>query len=120
MQTYEYVCDDCGHKFDELQSFSEEPLKQCPECHKNTLRRLFGSGAGFIFKGAGFYQTDYRSDSYKSAAQKESEAAKPAASDGKSSSTETSSSANASNGAKDNSAAKSEQKKFQVRDVSNR
>src|SRR5271163_1702862 len=86
MPTYEYVCEACGHKFDEIQSFSEAPLKKCPECKKNKLRRLFGSGAGIIFKGSGFYETDYRSDSYKNAAQKESEATKPAAADTKSSS----------------------------------
>src|SRR3989442_186380 len=86
MPTYEYVCEACGHQFDEIQSFKDEPLKKCPACKKKKLRRLFGTGAGIIFKGSGFYQTDYRSDSYKNAANKESEGAKPAAADAKSSS----------------------------------
>jgi putative FmdB family regulatory protein len=78
MPTYEYVCDACGHQFDELQGFSEEPLKKCPQCKKNKLRRLFGTGAAVLFKGSGFYQTDYRSESYKAGEKKESEASKPA------------------------------------------
>lgn len=68
MPTYEYHCDACDHHFDEFQYMSEEPLKRCPECKKSKLRRIFGAGAAIIFKGSGFYQTDYRSDSYKSAA----------------------------------------------------
>jgi putative FmdB family regulatory protein len=68
MPTYEYECRACQHRFEELQSFSEAPLKKCPACKKNKLQRLLGAGAAIIFKGAGFYQTDYRSDSYKSAA----------------------------------------------------
>ena len=68
MPTYDYVCDGCGHKFEEMQSFSADPLKTCPACHKDTLRRLFGTGAALLFKGGGFYETDYRSDSYKEAA----------------------------------------------------
>ena len=65
MPTYEYVCDACGHAFDEFQSFNDAPLKKCPQCKKAKLRRLFGTGAAVIFKGSGFYQTDYRSESYK-------------------------------------------------------
>jgi putative FmdB family regulatory protein len=68
MPTYDYACDACGHTFEEFQSFSEAPLKKCPECKKNKLRRLIGTGAAILFKGSGFYQTDYRSESYKSAA----------------------------------------------------
>src|ERR1700694_3539934 len=68
MPTYEYECKACKHHFDELQSFREAPLKKCPKCKKKKLQRLLGAGAAIIFKGAGFYQTDYRSDSYKSAA----------------------------------------------------
>lgn len=79
MPTYEYVCDGCTHQFDELQSFSDPPLTKCPKCGKKKLRRLFGTGAAVLFKGSGFYQTDYRSESYKSGEKKESEAAKPAA-----------------------------------------
>lgn len=79
MPTYEYHCDNCEHHFDEFQSMSDKPLKKCPQCGKPKLRRLFGAGAGIIFKGSGFYQTDYRSASYQSAAKAEQEAAKPAA-----------------------------------------
>src|SRR2546426_1556234 len=56
---------------------SEEPLKKCPKCGKKKLRRVFGGGAAIIFKGSGFYQTDYRSESYKAAAKAEQEATKP-------------------------------------------
>ena len=68
MPTYEYQCNACGHRFDELQSFSEPLLKKCPKCKKKKLQRLIGAGAAILFKGSGFYQTDYRSESYKSAA----------------------------------------------------
>lgn len=78
MPTYDYVCDACKHAFEEFQSFSEEPLKKCPECGKKKLRRLFGTGAAVLFKGSGFYETDYRSESYKSAAKADQESAKPA------------------------------------------
>src|SRR5712692_4177808 len=81
MPTYEYQCDACEHNFDEFQSFSEKPLKKCPKCGKSRLRRLFGAGAAVIFKGSGFYQTDYRSESYKSAAKADQEATKPPAAD---------------------------------------
>lgn len=68
MPTYEYVCDACEHTFEEFQSITAKSLRKCPACGKNKLRRLIGTGAGVIFKGSGFYETDYRSDSYKSAA----------------------------------------------------
>ena len=79
MPTYEYECDACKHNFDEFQSMSDERLTKCPKCGKKKLRRAFGTGAAVIFKGSGFYQTDYRSESYKSAAKADQEAAKPAA-----------------------------------------
>jgi putative FmdB family regulatory protein len=85
MPTYEYVCEGCGHEFEELQSFKDQPLKVCPKCHEERLRRLFGTGAAILFKGSGFYETDYRSESYKKAAKAEQEASKgPSASNGKS------------------------------------
>ena len=71
MPTYEYQCDACEHNFDEFQSMSEEALKKCPKCGKKKLRRVFGGGAAILFKGSGFYQTDYRSESYKQAAKAE-------------------------------------------------
>lgn len=67
MPTYEYRCRKCGHQFEQLQSITDEPLKTCPECD-GEVERLIGGGAGLIFKGSGFYITDYRSDSYKKAA----------------------------------------------------
>lgn len=72
MPTYDYECKGCGHKFEHFQSITSEPLKKCPECNKNTLKRLIGTGAGIIFKGSGFYATDYRSDSYKAGAKADS------------------------------------------------
>ena len=72
MPTYDYICDACGHVWEEFQSITAEPTKKCPECKKKKARRRIGSGAGIIFKGAGFYQTDYRSDSYKKAADADS------------------------------------------------
>lgn len=74
MPTYDYECDACHHKFELFQSITAEPEKKCPECGKRKLRRLIGAGAGFVFKGSGFYLTDYRSESYK----KRAEADKPA------------------------------------------
>jgi len=73
MPTYEYHCDGCEHHFDEFQSITEEALKTCPACQEPKLRRVFGAGAAILFKGSGFYQTDYRSASYKAAAKAEAE-----------------------------------------------
>ncbi len=71
MPTYDYECDACGHEFELFQSFSEPVKRKCPKCSKLKLRRLFGTGAAVVFKGSGFYQTDYRSESYKKGAEKE-------------------------------------------------
>ena len=65
MPTYDYECESCGHQFEQFQSITAKPLRKCPECGKMKLQRLIGAGAGIIFKGSGFYQTDYRSESYK-------------------------------------------------------
>ena len=72
MPTYDYVCRGCGHAFEHFQSMSDPRLRTCPKCKKRKLVRLVGAGAGLIFKGSGFYQTDYRSDSYKKAADADS------------------------------------------------
>ena len=74
MPTYDYECDACGHKFEHFQSMKDDALTKCPECKKKKLRRLFGAGAAVVFKGTGFYQTDYRSEAYK----KDAAADKPA------------------------------------------
>ena len=71
MPTYDYECDACKHEFEVFESMTVEPQKKCPKCKKNKLRRLFGAGAGLVFKGSGFYQTDYRSESYKKGAEAE-------------------------------------------------
>ena len=60
MPTYEYECLNCGHNFEISHSMSDQPIKKCPKCEKLKLKRLIGSGAGIIFKGSGFYATDYK------------------------------------------------------------
>jgi putative FmdB family regulatory protein len=65
MPTYDYKCDSCNHTFEVLQSIKEEPLTKCPNCGKNKLKKLISGGAGFIFKGSGFYLTDYKNKSSK-------------------------------------------------------
>jgi putative FmdB family regulatory protein len=70
MPTYEYRCPACQHEFEKLQKMSEEPVATCPECGA-AAERLLSGGAGLLFKGSGFYITDYRSDSYKKAASSE-------------------------------------------------
>ncbi len=77
MPTYEYLCDACGHEFELFQAMSASVKRKCPDCGKLKLKRLIGTGSGVIFKGTGFYQTDYRSDSYKKAAEAEKKAAEP-------------------------------------------
>jgi putative FmdB family regulatory protein len=85
MPTYDYECDACGHTFDVFQSISEPKKRKCPECKKPKLRRLFGAGAAVVFKGSGFYQTDYRSESYKQKAAAEKQASEGSSSSEKSS-----------------------------------
>jgi putative FmdB family regulatory protein len=77
MPTYEYVCESCGNQLEKFQSITAKPLRKCPACGKNKLKRLIGAGAGVIFRGSGFYTTDYRSEGYRKA--KESEKPTPAA-----------------------------------------
>jgi putative FmdB family regulatory protein len=79
MPTYDYRCKACDHEFELFQSMTASVKKKCPECNKLSLERLIGTGAAVIFKGSGFYETDYRSKSYKDAAKKDKEAAKPPA-----------------------------------------
>lgn len=86
MPTYDYECDACSHTFELFQKFSDPVKKKCPECGKLKLRRLFGTGAAVMFKGSGFYQTDYRSDSYKKAAAADKKSTDTSKSDSSSSS----------------------------------
>jgi len=71
MPTYEYRCEACDHEFERFQSIKAPSVRKCPECGKLKVKRQIGIGAGVIFKGSGFYQTDYRSESYKKAAEKD-------------------------------------------------
>jgi putative FmdB family regulatory protein len=79
MPTYDYVCDGCGHEFELFQMMTDPVKRKCPQCAKPKLRRLIGSGGAIIFRGSGFFETDYRSDSYKkdAAAEKKSASATP-------------------------------------------
>lgn len=76
MPTYEYKCNNCEHEFEQFQPITARPLRRCPKCGKRALDRLIGTGTGVIFKGSGFYETDYRSDAYKKAQKKEVEGGK--------------------------------------------
>lgn len=78
MPTYEYKCNACGHRWDLFQSMTAAPIKACPSCGKKKAERLIGVGAAVLFKGSGFYQTDYRSDSYKKAAEADTKPSTPA------------------------------------------
>jgi putative FmdB family regulatory protein len=77
MPTYEYICENCEHQFEKYQSIKAKPIRKCPECGKLSVQRLIGAGAGIIFKGSGFYQTDYRSEGYKKAAESEKKDSTP-------------------------------------------
>lgn len=102
MPTYEYECQKCGHHFELYQSIKDGPKRSCPKCKKGRVKRLVGTGAGLLFKGSGFYITDYRKSGYKEAAKKDSPAAsspKSEPSTSKSESTSTSSSSTGSSGA---------------------
>jgi putative FmdB family regulatory protein len=73
MPTYDYICEACENEWEEFHSIKAEPVKKCPACGKPKAKRVIGPGAGIIFRGSGFYQTDYRSDSYKKAAKADKE-----------------------------------------------
>jgi putative FmdB family regulatory protein len=104
MPTYDYQCDACGHRFDLFQSMLDKPIKKCPKCHRLKVRRLLGTGGGVIFKGSGFYQTDYRSESYKKAASADN------GSDGKKSETKSESKSESKSETKSEPAKKAESK----------
>jgi len=75
MPTYDYLCENCGHEFEQFQTIKSRPLRKCPVCKKARLKRLIGAGSGLIFKGSGFYETDYRSEDYKKQARQSKETA---------------------------------------------
>ncbi len=74
MPTYDYRCDACGHQFEAFQSIKDDPLSKCPQCGNYSVKRLISPGGGFLFKGSGYYITDYRSQSYQQAAKKDAPA----------------------------------------------
>src|SRR5437588_3777287 len=94
MPTYDYICDACGHEFEAFESIKADPQTDCPQCREAKLRRKIGPGAAILFKGSGFYQTDYRSDSYKKGAEADKSSSSPA----KSSDAKGSDSSGSSNG----------------------
>ena len=91
MPTYEYVCDACDHEWEEFQSITSKPSKKCPDCGKSKAQRIISAGGGIIFKGSGFYQTDYRSESYKKGESADKKASESKSDSGSSSKTESSS-----------------------------
>lgn len=74
MPTYEYECPDCDHRFERFQSITARPVRRCPACGRRRVKRLIGAGGGLIFKGSGFYTTDYRSEDYTKRAKADKEA----------------------------------------------
>ena len=84
MPTYDYECDACEHKFELFQGINDPVETKCPVCKKKKLRRLFGTGGAIVFKGSGFYQTDYRSDSYKKGAKADKPASESSSGESKS------------------------------------
>ncbi len=101
MPTYDYVCRDCGHEWELFQSIKAKPIRKCPECGHLKAKRMIGPGAGIIFKGSGFYQTDYRSSSYKKAAEADKKAQDSAKSNGGSDSSKSTKSDSSSSSSKD-------------------
>jgi putative FmdB family regulatory protein len=77
MPTYDYACDACQYRFELFQGIKDPVRRKCPKCGKPKLRRLIGGGAGLLFKGSGFYATDYRSDSYKRGAEADKKSSEP-------------------------------------------
>lgn len=85
MPTYDYQCEACDHTFEHFQPITARPIRKCPACKADKVVRLIGTGGGIIFRGSGFYQTDYRSEAYKKAARAESKDGEGGASKDKSS-----------------------------------
>ncbi len=110
MPTYDYECQDCGHKFELFQSIKADPVKTCPVCNKRKVRRLIGSGSGLIFKGSGFYCTDYRDSGYKSAAKSDSSSSSSTSSSSTSSESKSDSKSSTSSDSGSTSKSKSDRK----------
>lgn len=106
MPTYDYKCAKCDHTWELFQSITAKPIKKCPECGGNQAKRLIGAGAGIIFKGSGFYQTDYRSTSYKNAQQADQKSESASGGDSSSKSTTEKSSADKSSSSEKSSGGK--------------
>ena len=116
MPTYDYICDACEHAWELFQKITDDPVKKCPECKKKKAVRQFGTGAAIMFKGSGFYETDYRSDSYKKSA-KADKSAKSDSSDKKSDSSKSGSSAKSdSSSSSSDSSSKSDSSKKKNKD----
>ena len=77
MPTYDYKCRGCDHRWEEFQPITSDPTQKCPGCGKKKAERVIGAGAGILFKGTGFYQTDYRSEGYKKSAEADKKASEP-------------------------------------------
>jgi putative FmdB family regulatory protein len=110
MPTYDYHCDACEHEFEHFQTITSPLLTKCPECGKKKLRRLFGTGAAVMFKGSGFYTTDYRSDTYKAAAKADKPSGESKSGDAKSSDSKSSGESKSSDSGKAAAPAKTEKK----------
>jgi len=106
MPTYEYECQACGETFERFQTITAKPIRRCPKCHRTRVRRLISAGGGLLFRGSGFYVTDYRSAEYKSKAKAESGAAGSPGKDTAGGDGSAAKGAKASNGAKASSGAK--------------
>src|SRR5262245_40877960 len=111
MPTYDYRCKACKHRWESFHSIKAPPEKKCPKCGKSTAERMIGPGAGIIFRGSGFYQTDYRSASYKKAAEADKKAADGSSGGDSKSSDAKSSESKASSTSSDSGSSKSESKK---------
>lgn len=107
MPTYDYICDSCRHEFEAFEPITADPQKVCPACKAETLRRKLGPGAAILFKGSGFYQTDYRSDSYKKAAKADGSSSSSSSSASSSSSSASGSGSSSSSSASGGSSASS-------------
>lgn len=98
MPTYDYQCEACGSSWELFQKITDDPIKKCPHCGKKKAVRLFGTGAALMFKGSGFYETDYRSESYKKGAKADSPASSSETGDSKAAPKETGKTTSGSNG----------------------